>query len=367
MPDFKPTRLVDIGDLVLDRKNPRLPTRLRGADDNEIIEYLARKTNITDLIASINANGFFPGEAIVVTESKKIAGKYIVLEGNRRLTSLKLLQDEDLAQSISLSIGEAVRLAETRPTSVPIYEVNNREEALQYLGFRHVSGVQRWDPLAKARYLEMLYHETEGDPEWRYTQIAREIGSRRDTVRKNLDALAAYEIIERHAFFDIPTLDEDQFQFGTFYTALANPKIAKFTGARDEYQRATHPIEDPVILDVDAIGELVHWMFEKGPDGKTRLGESRNIPKLADVVAAPNALKRFREGAMLREAHLQTPDIQNEFVSDVRTATVHVKSANTKLDSVAADDPEVQESIFELTDQLQIATKALGLPLTAGA
>ena len=367
MPEFKPTRLVDIANLELDRNNPRLPTRLKGAHDREIIEYLARKTNITDLIESISSNGFFPGEAVVVTKSVETDGKYVVLEGNRRLTVLKLLQDEDLADGISPSIGDVVRRSETRPTEVPVYEVHDRKEVLQYLGFRHVSGVQRWDPLAKARYLEMLYRETEGDPEWRYTQIAREIGSRRDTVRKNLDALAAYEVIEQHSFFDIPALDEDRFQFGTFYTALANPKIAGFAGARDEYEFATHPIEDPGPLNADAIEELVHWMFNKRSDGTTRLGESRNIPLLAEVVAAPNALKRFREGATLREAHLYTPDIQNEFVRDIRIATTHVKSANTKLDSVMADDPEVQESIYGLSGQLHIATRALGLSLPDNA
>ena len=373
MADFRPPRLVEIANLQLDRKNPRLPSRLRGADDNAIIEYLARKTNIADLIASISANGFFPGESIVVTKSADNAdaadnaGQYIVLEGNRRLTALKLLQDESLARSISPSIGDAVRRAETRPTAVPVYEVDNREEALQYLGFRHVSGVQRWDPLAKARYLEMLYQDAGGDPESRYGQIAREIGSRRDTVRKNLDALAAYGVVERNSFFDIPTLDEDRFQFGTFYTALANPKIAEFTGARDPSQRIAHPIVNPEVLNVEAIEELVHWMFEKRADGTTRLGESRNIHMLADVVAAPNALKRFREGAMLREAHLATPDIQNEFVRDIRIATTHVRAANTKLDSVTPDDPEVQDCIFGLGEQLKVTTETLGIPLPASA
>ena len=367
MPDFKPTRLVEIAKLELDRKNPRLPSRLRGATDDDIIRYLARKTNIVDLIASISANGFFPGEAVVVTESEEHDDKYIVLEGNRRLTALILLQDEQLAQSVSQSVGEAVRRSDTRPTEVPAYEVDNREEALQYLGFRHVSGVQRWDPLAKARYLEILYQETDGDPDGRYAQIAREIGSRRDTVRKNLDALAAYGVIERNSFFDIPTLDEDGFQFGTFYTALANQKIAEFTGARDISQRATHPIEDPEFLDVEAIEELVRWMFEKQSDGTTRLGESRNISMLADVVASPNALKRFREGAILRVAHLETPDIQNEFVRDIRIATTHVKSANTKLGSVSPDDPEVQGSIFDLHDELQIAAEALDIRLPVRA
>ena len=112
--------------------------------------------------------------------------------------------------------------------------MGSRKDTLQYLGFRHISGVQRWDPLAKARYLRMLYQETEGEPDARYAEVASEIGSRRDTVQKNLDALAAYEKIEEKKFFGIQDLNEERFRFGVFYTALSNPKIATFTGAKDE-------------------------------------------------------------------------------------------------------------------------------------
>ena len=352
MPEFKE---VLVSNLKLDRKNPRLPTSLHGACENEILKYLARKTNIEDLITSIGENDFFPGEAIVITAIESGTGEYTVLEGNRRLTALRLLNDEQLARQVSTGAAQAVANAKNRPSQVPAYEVDSRADVLQYLGFRHVSGVQRWDPLAKARYLKMLYLETKGEPDPRYRQIANEIGSRRDTVRKNLDALAAYELTASNEFFDVPNLTEETFQFGVFYTALATPRIAEFVGARD-FDGPTHPIENPQILGVCEMREIVEWIFRKDENGRTRLGESRNLPKLAAVLSAPNALQRFRDGASLDDAHLDTPDIQEEFVREIRTAIRHIDIANSKLTPAQIENLATHTAVQTIMDDLNSAT-----------
>lgn len=352
MPEFKE---VLVSYLRLDRKNPRLPTSLHGACENEILKYLARKTNIEDLITSIGENDFFPGEAIVITPSESATEEYIVLEGNRRLTALRLLNDEQLARQVSAGAAQAVASAKNRPSQVPAYEVDSRGDVLQYLGFRHVSGVQRWDPLAKARYLKMLYHQAEGEPESRYRQIANEIGSRRDTVRKNLDALAAYELTASNDFFEVPSLTEDTFQFGVFYTALATPRIAEFVGARG-FDGPAHPIENPHSLEVGKIGEIVEWIFHKDESGRTRLGESRNIPKLAAVLSAPNALQRFRDGASLDDAHLDTPDVQVEFVREIRNAIRHIDNANSKLTPAQVDNLAIDDAVQTIMADLKSAT-----------
>ena len=78
MPDFD---LIDISLLKLDRYNPRLPTRLRGAEEKDILKHLADRTNIVELIVSIGENGFFEGEMIVVTKEGSKDGKYIVHRG----------------------------------------------------------------------------------------------------------------------------------------------------------------------------------------------------------------------------------------------------------------------------------------------
>lgn len=352
MPEFKDFA---ISQLELDRENPRLPTRLMGAAEDEILRYLAEKTNIEELITSIGENDFFPGEAIVVTANKAKDGIYTVLEGNRRLTALKLLQDQELAATISRGASEAVAKARNRPELVPAYKVARREDVLQYLGFRHISGVQRWEPLAKARYLERLYRQAEGDPDTRYRQIASEIGSRRDTVRKNLDALAAYEVVRENGFFNIPDLDEERFQFGVFYTALSNSKIADFTGAKND------PVQNPQNLVVGAIQEVTTWMFQKDENKETKLGESRNIGKLAAVVSTPRALDMLRSGATLDVAHGATPDIMSEFIREIESATSHIAAANSKMASISVGlgSPEVILAVSQLEGEFSKIKEAL--------
>ena len=156
-------RELDLESLAFDKKNPRLPTSV-GGDDAGILEYLATKTGIERLMSSIGENGYFPGETIVVTQ--KEAGKYTVIEGNRRLAALRLLQDPELVNRSS--IARAAKGAAHRPSKVPAYIAQSRGDTLEYLGFRHISGVQRWDPLAKARYLKSLFDRAEGDPGERY-------------------------------------------------------------------------------------------------------------------------------------------------------------------------------------------------------
>ena len=141
--------------LEFDIENPRLPSNLKGGSESDILEYLETKTRIENLISSIGENGFFSGEAIVVTPHGP--DKYTVIEGNRRLAALRLLQDPTKASNPR--IERAARETANKPTEIPVYVVQSRDDTLQYLGFRHISGVQRWDPLAKARYLESLFEK----------------------------------------------------------------------------------------------------------------------------------------------------------------------------------------------------------------
>ena len=348
-----------INQLEFDKKNPRLPDTI-GRTESEIIKYLARKTGIEDLMTSIGVNDFFPGEAIVVTPAGN--GKYTVLEGNRRLAALRLLQDPRLADNI-YSITKAAEEAKYKPTKIPVHVVDSRDDALQYLGFRHISGVQRWDPLAKARYLKLLFERTsdELEPEQRCIEVAREIGSRRDAVRRNLDALAAYEAIEEQDFFHIKGLNEESFPFGVFYTAIGDLEIASFVGVRKD-GRLTYPIDNPESLNEKPLKELTEWMFKKDShNGSTILGESRNIGQLSAVVANPNALEKLRQGVSLASAFSATVDNRKVFLGDITRATEHLKLANSNLHSVSSNDQEAVGIVREAMEVLDIAVRHLNL------
>ena len=348
--------ILSIDALKFDKENPRLPSTLRGGSDADILEYLETRTRIENLIASIGENDFFSGEAIVVTPHGP--NRYTVIEGNRRLAALRLLQDP--ARANSPRIERAAKEADNKPTEVPAYVVQSRDETLQYLGFRHISGVQRWDPLAKARYLESLYEKATGEPQQRYISIAREIGSTSTAVRRNLDALAAYRIIEQKEYYDIKGMSEESFQFGTFYTAVSNADVGNFIGTRDN-GASTHPIEHPDVLNQGHLGELVKWMFERNDRGSTRLGESRNIVKLGKVLENPDSTKALRNGQSLGTAYRLTPHGRDDFIRHMNQAIEELKQANANLHWVEQDDEDAQRTVVEALKLIQLTSKTLGV------
>lgn len=357
------TKFLNINQIKLDKENPRLPETVPRKEE-DIIKYLASKTAIEDLMFSIGVNGFFPGEAIIVTQEEN--GNYIVLEGNRRLVALQLLQNPDLANNIQ-SVRRASEEAIHRPETIPAYIVDSRDRVLQYLGFRHISGVQRWDPMAKARYLELLFQETSNEPEIakRYIKVAREIGSKSNAIRRNLDALAVYKMIDSYNFFDIENLNEENFRFGVFYTAIGNSDIASFIGVR-ENNKPTHPIVNSESLKIECIKELTEWIFKTDEQENTRLGDSRNIKKLGTIVAHSKALKVFRESSVsLDHAFSITVDNKREFMGDINRAIEYLKMANSNVHSVGFDDSDAVNLVREARQVLSIAVNHLGIDRNA--
>ena len=342
--------------LRFDLENPRLPSSVKNTDEAKIIGYLGSHTGIENLMASIGENDFFAGEAIVALHESDET--YTVIEGNRRLAALRLLQDPNL-----LDIPRVAKVAAEalyHPTEVPAFVVDDRASTLQYLGFRHISGVQRWDPLAKARYLKQLFHHGKGDPAQRYTAIAREIGSNSPTVRRNLDALAALEVIQQADFFDIPRLSESTFQFGTFYTAISNADVASFIGIRKN-ELPQHPILKPDSIAVDRLKELVQYMFERDAQGDTKLVESRNIGTLGTVLVNPASLEGLRQGMSLETAYRLSPHGRDDFLRHMNQALEELKQANANLYAVEKTDQQAAAAVTEARKALSIAAEHLAV------
>ena len=301
MPDTEFKR-IPVDSLEFDMGNPRLP-RWVGRSEKDMLDYLMAETAIEDLIASIGENGFFPGEAVIVCPSAHKSGNFTVLEGNRRLAAVRLLQNPVITKK--KRIIDAVDQSKYQPSEIPAVIVNGRKDVLQYLGFRHIAGIQPWQPLAKARYLEQLFGLTspKESPDERCRIVAREIGSRSDAVRRNLDALAAYNIIETKEILNSFDIEESDVDFGVFYTALSNKDIGKFVGVRDKDNNIAYPIVNVGAINDENLQKIVKYMFVRDKNGVTVLGDSRNIGKLGEIVADLNALKSLEEGASLDRAY----------------------------------------------------------------
>ena len=77
--------------LHFDPQNPRFYRLNSAASDAAIIEEMLDDEGVQDLMASIGQKGYFEGEPLLVAEE---GGRLIVVEGNRRLAAVKLLNRE---------------------------------------------------------------------------------------------------------------------------------------------------------------------------------------------------------------------------------------------------------------------------------
>jgi len=343
-PTTKKPEWVPLDSLLFDPENPRLPTSKTNASDEEVLRYMLEEGKVTDLMQSIGQQDYFSGEPLMAIPSAKKPGKFEVVEGNRRLAALKLLNRPELAPIKRTSVETIVAEAQFKPTSAPVIVYERRADVLQYLGYRHITGVDQWDALAKARYLNQLlglYPGMEYASQLR--NLSKTIGSRSDYVHKLLTGFALYKDIESSEFFGIPGIGEESFSFSVLTTALSYKGISDHVGIGTEMNRF-----DSSTVDQTHLKEFTEWLFKETAEGRTRLGESRNLRTLNAVVLSKRALAEFRKGRGLDEARLLTDEPNQVFTAAIDHSLRRLKDARDQSHLLDAPSEHDIEALLEL-------------------
>ncbi len=293
--------------LHFDPENPRIPEKLRSShSESKIIDYMVRYGNIIELMKSIGESGFSKAEPLLVVPMKKAKTEYIVVEGNRRLAALKLLADPGLTKIREKPIKDAAADARVKPDLIPVIEYKERIDVLEYLGYRHITGVKDWGPLEKARYLDQLYkmHVSRVGEANVYFVLAKMIGSRSDYVSKLHTSLKLFEYANEDAFFG-SDIDEEEFDFSWLPTLLSYSDAIAFLNIKNENGFS---LED---LNKEGYKQLFIWMFDPK---KKIIGDSRQITNLCQILPNPVAYKKLEQGASINEALMYTQAPNNTFM-----------------------------------------------------
>jgi ParB-like nuclease domain len=333
---------IPVLNLEFDYENPRLPTTRRGGNAEDVLRYMITEGKVTDLMQSIAEQGYFGGEPLLGIQGVK--GKYTIVEGNRRLAALKLLNNPSVAPTKRNTVQEIVEEAKEIPKSVPVIIYKKRDDVLEYLGYRHITGVDDWDPLAKARYLKQVAQKHLKTPfDERLRILAKLIGSKADYVKKLLLGYALYEEIRDNDFYDIPHLDEESLEFSLLTTAVSYKNIADFIGMNeDAFNGNLKGIKK------QHLEKITHWIFNKNEEGFTRVGESRNLKILSAVVASPKALKEFDGGKALEVARLYTSEPAETFSELVSVSLARIRDARELLYLVDSPSSSTIDNLKEL-------------------
>ncbi len=337
-----PITYVPVDKLHYDPENPRLPRSVvKTNNDKEVINWMLTDASIIELMGSIGEKGFHMAEPLLVVEAK--GGTFTVIEGNRRLTAVKLLLNPDLAQKRLASIRQIVAEAKEKPDELPVIIFPKRAQILDYLGFKHITGVKPWSALAKAKYVKQLQAEYKALPlQQQYKKLAKAIGSRADYVQELLLMLDLYDKIYQKDYFKIDGLTEDTIDFGVYYNAIRYANIAKFVGIDKASSKPTAKIN------MAHLEELVRWISEKDSQNRTKLGESRNLGTLNNIVKEKKALDLFRSGRSLEDVVAYTEEPYVFFKNSVADSLNQLKTALNNFHAVRGVNNSDLQNILEL-------------------
>jgi len=316
---------IEISNLKLDLLNPRLPKSKQDKDEKSTIEFMLLEAATLELMMAIGENDFFAGELLLVVPDKKDDKNYIVVEGNRRLTAVKLLSDPTLSSVKKESIKKICLEATYKPKRVPCLVFEDKEEILKYLGFRHITGIKAWRLLEKARYLSDLKESEFKDDGFLKAcrEIAKIIGSSSSYIRRLLTGLELYKKVEDEGFYSIKGLNDTRFHLNYFVDSLNKENIRNFIGV-------DFNVDNPISrLKENKLKLITHWWFDKTEGQPRVLGDSSGLKMLNKVIANPMALKAFRDdGVTIKDAFELTGEIDVMFRKEIEKSLASIQNAD---------------------------------------
>lgn len=249
--------------------------------------------NISDLKASFYSNGFLDLEPIQVRAL--FDDKYLVLEGNRRIATLKYFYD---LYSNSEATGK-IEKTSFENIKISVVDAKDSQEHLITMGLHHISGKKRWNPLNQSQMVKDLYSKY-GMP---VDEICNSLGVSKQFVNKCLRVLALIDSYKKSDF-------GDQFQtnkYSFFEEILKSVNIREWLGWSNETMQCENKeneyrlfswfssIEDDEMTD-DVI-------FGKHITKEPIITKSVEFRSLGEFIKDENALVRMEKTRSVNEAY----------------------------------------------------------------
>lgn len=352
VPNISPrtTGMVGTDFLEFDPDNPRLAEDgLAHPTDTQIILALADMADLSELVESIASNGYIDIEPLI---GQRVGDKWRVLEGNRRVAAIRLLENPALAKGTGIAVPEMTAANRKTLKSVSVYAVANKEQAREYIGFKHINGPHRWDAVAKARFATDWFRKEKANGVT-IEKIAQRLGDNHATVARLVNGMFLLDQADESKVYDVKDrYPGKRFAFSHLYTALTRPGYREFLGLPDEW-RVDDPQPNPVPKShISNLKQVLVWLYGSKADEQKPVIVSQNpdIKNLGAVLSNPRARTIMSMRNNLNEAYAAVERKGARFESALVNAKQETETAMSQIAGYDATDSTLLEISKELRD-----------------
>lgn len=280
------SKVVSVDALFLDPNNPRFfeknkKVAIQKYTDEKVQDEALRSIreySVDDLVNSIMTNGFLPMDRIVV---KKINDEdlYYVLEGNRRLASVKIIKerlsrgDYEITEQYDESYYERLNKS-LNEIEVLVYEGDEDNIAWMLQGIRHISGIKEWSPTQRAKLVSELI-ENQGKT---FSMVGKQFGLSAISVGR---LYRGYKGLQQMKNDDEYSSKAQNDFFTLFEEAHKNKNVRTWLGWDDESFTYNN---------IDNFKQYCSWISkddeqESKGEKSRRIHDSRHVRMLDDLIS----------------------------------------------------------------------------------
>jgi hypothetical protein len=197
------------------------------------IEGYKRK-NVIDLIESFKYNGYIPVEKIQVKEIGY--NQYLVLEGNRRITVLKILFEE---YEQNHDIGKLdPNIFSSLKDFVEIHNQEAEQTHMLVMGLKHIGSNKKWPSINQAKFMRDYLKKFDGSLYEAEDSVCDTLGITKQKLRRYIRALSLIEQYQKSDYGDQFYNDK----FSLFEEIIKSPDIRDWIEWNEENLKAENNI-----------------------------------------------------------------------------------------------------------------------------
>ncbi|MCS5421873.1 MULTISPECIES: hypothetical protein [Psychrilyobacter] len=306
--------LLDVDKIGLDFRNPRLE---ESQSEFESLKSMLKnqKDKIYPLALDILERGLNPSENIITTKKN---GKYIVLEGNRRITSLKLLKNPKLIENIDINLFKRFTRLHKKFMENPIEKIEcinfeNEKDALYWIDLKHTGenkgkGVVSWTTQQQQLFQGRYKNET----------------SKEINVLKLLEKYGTFNESYKNKLGNIPLTNLNRL--------LSDPDIREVIGINFKNNNLFLKEDKKIEKTIEYLEEIGKDLMDK----KIKVGDIYTKEKRVDYISKVSSRIKEKDSSGENRQSVQNPLVKNNqiILDENEKKAIELNDSNKKVPPV---------------------------------